>query len=104
MLPDSAPRSSSTSPFEEQRQATRFRKEPDTEFAVIRLLVGVELLAEVYDESLTGLGLIVADASNVSVGTTATIVYQGDALAASVRHVNQRPDGTFFVGCQCWRS
>ena len=104
MLPESAPRTSSTIPVEEQRQATRFRKEPDAEFAVVRLLVGVELLAEVYDESLTGLGLIVADASNFSVGTTATIVYQGDALCATVRHVNPRPDGTFFVGCQCWRA
>jgi hypothetical protein len=104
MLPDPVQQSTFAVSFEEQRQATRFRKEPDTEFAVIRLLVGVELLAEVYDESLSGLGLIVADASSVSVGTTATIVYQGDALCATVRHVNPRPDGTFFVGCQCWRA
>jgi hypothetical protein len=101
MLDRPLPNPSSTLPPEEQRRATRFRKEPDTEFVVIRLLVGAELLAEVYDESLGGLGLIVADASGVQVGAAALIVYHGDTLDVTVRHINSRPDGTFFVGCEC---
>jgi hypothetical protein len=101
MLDNPLPRPTNTLPQDEQRRATRFRKEPDTEFVVVRLLVGAELLAEVYDESLGGLGLIVADASSIAVGSEAVIVYHGDTLEATVRHVNPRSDGTFFVGCQC---
>ena len=88
---------------EEQRRATRFVKEPDTEFAVICMAPGVELLAEVHDESLTGLGLIVADASEFEVGMQVTIGYHRELLCGTLRHVTLRPDGTFLAGFECHR-
>jgi hypothetical protein len=97
-------RSLSPPRHEELRQATRFRKEPDTEFAVILLPDGPELLAEVHDESLTGLGLIVADASQLAAGCRVTIVYRRELLDATLRHVSARPDGTFLAGFECRRA
>ena len=103
-MPESTrPQSSSTPLTEEQRKATRFVKEPDTEFAVICMAPGVELLAEVHDESLTGLGLIVADASEFEVGMQATIGYHRELLCGTLRHVSPRPDGTFLAGFECHR-
>jgi hypothetical protein len=90
-------------PPEEHRRATRFLKEPDTEYAVIWRRPGCETLVQVHDESLTGLGLIVADAAPLGVGVITTIIYQGEVLAATVRHVRSRPDGTFLVGLECHR-
>jgi uncharacterized OB-fold protein len=90
-------------PVEELRKATRFVKEPDTEFAVIRVERGVEILAEVRDESLFGLGLIVAELAALEVGLDVTIVYRREELDATVRNVHPRPNGTFLVGFECRR-
>ena len=87
--------------FEELRKATRFVKEADTEFAVIRVERGVEILAEVCDESLFGLGLIVAELATLEVGHEVTIVYRQEVLDATVRNVNPRPNCTFLVGFEC---
>jgi len=91
-------------PVEEQRKATRFAKEPDTEFAVIRVERGIEILAEVRDESLFGLGLIVAELAALEVGLEVTIVYRREELDATVRNVHPRPNGTFLVGFECRRT
>jgi len=93
-----------TARCEELRKATRFVKEPDTEFAVIRVERGVEILAEVRDESLFGLGLIVADLAALEVGHEVTIVYRQEVLDATVRNVTPRPNGTFLVGFECRRA
>jgi len=101
-MPDPA-RSKPNSPAlsDEQRQATRFLKDPDSEFAVICLAAGTELLAEVHDESLAGLGLIVTDVSALVTGMHAAIVYRRELLDATLRHVSPRPDGTFLAGFEC---
>ena len=54
-------------PLDERRQATRFPRLPATDFAVVWQTPGEEILAEVHDESLTGLGILLAD---VSLGAT----------------------------------
>jgi len=97
-VPSSAP------PVEELRTATRFVKEPDTEFAVIRVERGHEILAEVRDESLFGLGLIVAELAALEIGHPVTIVYHKEVLDATLRNVTPRPNGTFWVGFECRRA
>lgn len=91
-------------PVEELRKATRFVKEPDTEFAIIRVERGVEILAEVRDESLFGLGLIVAELAALDVGHEVTIEYRKEVLDATLRNVNPRPNGTFLLGFECRRA
>ncbi len=88
---------------QELRKATRFVKEPDTEFAVIQVERGVEILAEVRDESLFGLGLVVADVGPLEIGQEVTIVYRREVLDAIVRNASSRPNGTFHVGFECRR-
>lgn len=85
----------------EDRQATRFRKEPDTDFAVVWQKPGDELLCEVHDESLLGLGLILKDVGAFHVGTAATLVYHHDVLVGTVRHITPLANGTFLVGFEC---
>ena len=60
--------------LQDLRQSTRFRKEPGTDFVVIWRQAGEELLAEVYDESLTGICLVMSDASQYPVGAEADLV------------------------------
>jgi hypothetical protein len=88
---------------QELRQSTRFRKEPGTDFAVIWRQPGDELLAEVYDESLTGICLVMADASHYPVGAEADLVYHATAMHGEVRHVTPRANGTYLVGLACER-
>jgi hypothetical protein len=89
--------------LEDLRQSTRFRKEPGTDFAVIWRPGGEEVLAEVYDESLTGICLVLADTSQFPVGTLAELIYHATPLHGEVRHVTPQPDGSFLVGFACER-
>ena len=98
------PSSPASAPVEEQRQSTRFLKEPDTEFAVIQVERGLEILAEVRDESLLGLGLLVAELGGLEIGQEVTVVYRREVLDAIVRHATPRPNGTFHVGFECRKS
>jgi len=88
---------------EDLRQSTRFRKEPGTDFAVIWRQPGEELLAEVYDESLTGICLVLADASHYPIGAEADLIYHATTLHGEVRHVTPQDNGTFLVGLSCER-
>ena len=103
MLDNEVPPLQAAAAVEELRKATRFVKEPDTEFAMIHVERGVEILAEVRDESLFGLGLIVANVAALEIGQEVTIVYRRDELNATVRNVDLRPNGTFLVGFECRR-
>src|SRR5262245_12541548 len=87
--------------LEDHRQSTRFLKEPGTDFAVVRQPTGEEVLVEVHDESLTGICLVLSDASCYPVGTLARLVYHATLLVGEVRHVTPRVDGTFLVGLSC---
>jgi hypothetical protein len=86
---------------EDLRQSTRFPKEPGMDFATIRWASGEEVLAEVHDESLTGICLILPDASGLAVGTLTELVYHATPLHGEVRHVTLRADGKYLIGFSC---
>ena len=86
---------------DERRMSTRMRKEPDSEFAAILNDHGDPLLAEVYDESLGGLCLILEDITAYPIDREVGILYQSTFLSGIVRHIEARTDGRFFVGFAC---
>lgn len=87
---------------EERREASRFGRESGTDFAVIWRESGEELLVEVQDESLTGLGILVESSLGLEVGSRLNVVYTGEYLDGEVRHIQQ--DGEQLrVGLRCRR-
>ena len=88
---------------DELRSWVRFCKDPDTDFAVILHPDLDELLAEVHDESLGGIGLLLDDATQFPVGKEVEIVYAGELMLSYVRHIEPYPDDRFLVGFQCDR-
>jgi hypothetical protein len=87
--------------LDENRQASRFEQEPGTDFAVIWQTAGEELLVEVHDESLTGLGVIMTDVASYPVGAEATIVYHGSVLHGEVKNLAPHHEGAWLVGWEC---
>ncbi len=87
----------------ERRLASRFPREPGTDFAVIWQTLGDEILAEVHDESLTGLGLLLKDLGDLREGSQVDVVYTGSLMRGEVRHIEAQFDGTFLVGLSCER-
>jgi len=89
---------------DDQRQSTRFRKEPGTDYALFTSPGCEAVWAEVYDESLTGICLVLADPSGLRVGTKAELVYRETPLHGEVRRVTPQADGSYLVGFACERS
>lgn len=87
--------------IDERRRESRFPKEAGVERAVVWQQPGDELLVDVHDESLHGLGLILPDAASFPIGAAATIVYQHEVYDATVRHVERLPSGASLVGFEC---
>jgi len=84
---------------EESRRATRFRQEPKTAFALIHESpVGENLRVEVFDESLFGICLVMADTRGLVVGTEVEMSYFASPLHATVKHITQRENGAFLIG------
>ena len=90
-------------PTDERRQATRFNKEPGTDFVVLRMPSGEELAGEVQDESLGGMAVLLDPVQELAVGTEIWISYAGDSLRAVVRHCALLPDGRQRLGLDCRR-
>jgi hypothetical protein len=90
-----------TTVVDEQRQSTRFAKEIGAQSAAIFAPAELEMIVAVADESLSGLGLWVEDATRFRCGQELGIVYCDNALHATVRHVGPHPDGGFIVGLEC---
>ena len=86
---------------DEQRESTRFAKDPDSTYAVIFHPELQEMPAEVHDESLGGVGLVLEDAAQFGVGQEVKIAYLDSFLKARVRHVEPRGDGKYIVGFEC---
>ena len=91
----------SHSPLDDRRQATRFNREPETEFVEIRPPSGQPIQAEVRDESLGGLAVIVAASECLPIGLECQLVYAGDHLDAVVRYALPLQDGRYRLGLQC---
>jgi hypothetical protein len=86
------------------RQSSRFRKEPGTDFALFTAPGREAVWTEVYDESLTGICLVLANLRGLEVGMKTELVYRETPLSAEVRHVTPQPDGSFLVGLACERA
>lgn len=82
----------------ERREATRFRKEPDAEWAAIWYPHDMESLVEVYDESLHGLALLLNNTQDLYIGLDVEIAYRGNLLQGTVRHMEAFEDGRTKVG------
>ena len=87
---------------DELRNWTRFARERGSDFAVIWQESGQEVLAEVHDESLGGLGVYLDDITGFDIGREVNLVYAGEFMRAYVRHVEPR-DGEYVVGFECER-
>ena len=88
-------------PTDERRKATRFQKEPATELVVLWGPENQQYTAEVQNESLGGLAVLLATAADLPVGTQLRLCYAGDSLCAVVRHVELLPDGRQRLGLKC---
>ena len=89
-------------PVDELRTSTRFPRERGTDHAVIWHPQCGEMLVDVHDESLGGLGVYVAGA-DFFVGQEVEIVYAGEFFRACVRHMEPQEDGEYIVGFACER-
>jgi hypothetical protein len=85
----------------ERRESTRFPKEPGTDFAQVCLATGETRLVEVQNESLGGLCVVMSETTGLTVGSRVRLIYHRDVLHGEVRHITQRPDGSFVVGFAC---
>ena len=88
-------------PVDDRRQATRFSKEPGTEYVVLAGPAGHQQTAEVQNESLGGMAVLVPPGVDWPVGTTLSVCYAGDMLHAIVRHTDLLPDGRLRLGLEC---
>ena len=87
--------------IEERRKASRFFREPDTAYAIVRHPSREAFVAQVREESLGGIGLILKDRSGFDVGQEVEIAYLDSLLRAIVRHIEPYGDGCFLVGFEC---
>ena len=83
------------------RQATRFGRDHGTEEVVIWSVAGEEKLASVHDESLGGVGLFLDDVQGLENGCRVDMVYAGELLSGTVRHIERQADDMYVVGFEC---
>ena len=90
---------------EERRGWTRFEKEADSDEAVIVHPECGEILAEVHDESLGGLAVILSDdvIPFFPINAQVDVIYCREFFPAYVRHVERQPAGGYLVGLACER-
>lgn len=83
---------------EEMRCASRFRLEPKTVFAMLRVPDGQDHRVEVHDESLFGICLAMAETYGLTVGSEVDLSYFAIPLHGTVRHITPAADGVFLIG------
>jgi len=88
-------------PPEERRTASRFGRLPDEDYAAIWIGGSESQLAEVHDESLHGISLILDADCGIGIGCEAHIVYAGTCHLARVRHVQPLGREKVLIGFQC---
>ena len=91
------------SQLDEMRGSTRFEREEGTDFAVIYRETGEEILVDVHDESLTGLGILVDSDLDLRVGNHVHVIYAHEYLSGNVRHITRQPCGRYIIGLSCQR-
>lgn len=90
--------------LDERRDSTRFQHDEGMEFAAIWLETGEEILAEVHDDSLGGLGILLEDSFGFQPGSDVQVVYAGEHLQGKVRHITMQSDGRHMIGLECRRA
>ncbi len=88
---------------EDRRQASRFGKERETDFALVVQPDGSYVPVEVHDESLGGIALRVESEDAFHVHQQIVLVYLQQSHQATVRHINKHGDGYVVVGLSCER-
>ena len=88
---------------EELRDSTRFRKDRGCDHAHIWFPAELERTVEVHDESLSGLGLYIADTRGFHIGREVGIVYADGFYRGVVRLLTPDKSGRMVVGFQCIR-
>lgn len=90
--------------LDERREASRFKREGGTDFAVVWRDIGEEYVVEVHDESLTGLGIFVEShlELELEVGSRLRVMYTGQYMEGEVRHLRQEGE-RYRVGLECRR-
>jgi hypothetical protein len=83
------------------RQSTRFGREYGMEEVVIWTVAGEEKLGSVHNESLGGLGLYLDEVQGLENGCEVDMVYAGELLRGTVRHIERQADGIYVVGFEC---
>ena len=86
---------------EERRHASRFGRLPDDDFAAIWVGNEEPELAEVHDESLGGISLILSTDCGIGIGSQAHIVYAGVCHLAQAVHVESFNEQQVLIGFQC---
>jgi hypothetical protein len=85
----------------ERRSASRFRREPGWDSAIVRCPDGASLTGDVHDESLGGVSLILRDLAQLCVDQRVEIAFEGETLVSVVRHIRLQEDGDYIVGFSC---
>ena len=85
----------------ERREASRFGRLVDDDFAAVWLPNQDPILAEVHNESLQGICLVLETNCGIGVGSTVHIVYAGNCHLAQARHVHPHDDGRLLIGFAC---
>ena len=85
----------------ERREESRFGRLADDDFAAVWLPNRESILAEVHNESLHGICLVLSADCGIGVGATVHIVYAGSCHAAQARHIEPYSDGRLLVGFHC---
>ena len=83
---------------------TRFAKERGTDVALVFRPQREAILADVHDESRTGIGLYLEDVESFDVGQEVEIIYDNEFFRARVRHIEPQQDGDYIVGFDCERA
>mgnify|MGYP002623566911 CR=1 FL=1 len=86
---------------EERRCGSRFARLPDDDFAAVWIGSEEPQLAEVHDESLHGISLIIDDDSGIGVGCEVHIVYAGACHLARAMRVRPHGSGKLLIGFAC---
>ena len=88
----------------EQRSASRFLREPKSDYASIWYPQELAKTVEVHDESLGGLGVFVDNGSDFAVGMELGVVYAGAMYRCYVRHAQRHSDGRTLIGMECQKT
>ena len=85
----------------ERREASRFGRLAEDDFATLWLPHCEPILAEVHNESLQGICLVLDNDCGIGIGATVHIVYAGTCHLAQARHVEPHQDGRLRIGFHC---